>query len=240
MAKTIFLCSSPTTPGADGYVLDPNNGLIDELKKVIPERMRLLFVASSPDEHEKTEVYAEGTRNAFVLAGFDVIKMTVLDRESADRTEELLKEHDVVYFAGGHVPTQNAFFADIGLKEKITAFDGVIIGCSAGTMNMAETVYCPPEEPGEALDPAFRRFLPGLGLTKTQVFPHWQYERGLVIDGLRNVEDIALPDSMGHTFLALTDGSYILSENGKEELRGEIYQIRDGVITLVNHGDVTF
>lgn len=61
-----------------------------------------------------------------------------------------------------------------------------------------------------------------------------------LIDGLRNVEDIALPDSMGHTFLALTDGSYVLSVDGKEELRGEIYQIRDGVITRVNHGDVTY
>ena len=110
---------------------------------------------------------------------------------------------------------------------------------------MAKTIFLcssptTPGADGYVLDPAPRRFLPGFGLTKTQVFPHWQYERGLVIDGLRNVEDIALPDSMGHTFLALTDGSYILSENGKEELRGAIYQIRDGVITLVNHGDVTF
>ena len=110
---------------------------------------------------------------------------------------------------------------------------------------MAKTIFLcssptTPGADGYVLDPAPRRFLPGFGLTKTQVFPQWQYERGLVIDGLRNVEDIALPDSMGHTFLALTDGSYILSVNGKEELRGEIYQIRDGVITLANHGDVTF
>lgn len=234
MSMTLFLCSSPTTPGTDCYVLDLRNHFIDELKISLPEKIRLLFVASSPDEYEKTGMYADGVRQAFETAGFCVEKMTLLDRRNAGKTEILLKEHNTVFLAGGHVPTQNAFFADIDLKGKLSGYNGVIIGCSAGTMNMAEVVYCPPEEPGEASDPDFSRFLPGLGLTRLQVFPHWQYERTLVIDGLRNVEDIALPDSVGHTFYALTDGSYILSRNGKEEIRGEAYRIHNGYITQIS------
>ena len=239
MSMTLFLTSSPTTPGPECYVLDPRNRFVDELRNALSGNMRLLFIASSPDDYEKTEMYADSCRNAFELSGFCVEKMTVLDRRNAEQTESLLKEHNTVFLAGGHVPTQNAFFADIGLKEKIRAFDGVLIGCSAGTMNCAETVYSPPEEPGEALDPEYKRFLPGLGLTRTQVFPHWQYEQTLVIDGLRNVEDIALPDSMGHEFFALTDGSYILGTDGKEEIHGESYRIRDGVITQICREDET-
>jgi len=31
-------------------------------------------------------------------------------------------------------------------------------------MNCADTVYAQPEEPGEAVDPDYQRFIPGLGL----------------------------------------------------------------------------
>lgn len=30
-------------------------------------------------------------------------------------------------------------------------------------MNCADTVYAQPEEPGEAVDPDYQRFIPGLG-----------------------------------------------------------------------------
>ena len=49
VAKTIFMCNSPTTPGADGYVLDPNNALIDGLRNVediaLPDSMGHTFLA---------------------------------------------------------------------------------------------------------------------------------------------------------------------------------------------------
>lgn len=48
----------------------------------------------------------------------------------------------------------------------------MIVSCSAGTMNSAGTVYCPPEEPGEALDEHFPRFYRGLSLTDINVCPH--------------------------------------------------------------------
>ena len=35
---------------------------------------------------------------------------------------------------------------------------------------------------------------------------------------------------MGHTFIAIPDGSYLYSEDGKEELMGEYFVISDGHI----------
>ena len=46
-------------------------------------------------------------------------------------------------------------------------------------------------------------------------------------------EDIAFSDSMGHTFYALTDGSYLLQTENLAEIRGEAYMIRDGAISQV-------
>ena len=60
------------------------------------------------------------------------------------------------------------------------------------------------------------------------VLPHYQMIKDDVLDGLRVFEDIAYPDSIGREFYALCDGSYILSENGKETVYGEAYLIKDG------------
>ena len=72
-----------------------------------------------------------------------------------------------------------------------------------------------------------------LGLTKAQVCPHYQKVKDYYLDGQRLFEDITYGDSMGNTFFALPDGSYILSENGMETLYGEAYRIRNGILELV-------
>ena len=47
-------------------------------------------------------------------------------------------------------------------------------------------------------------------------------------------EDIACPDSIGKTFYAIPDGSYLFIDNGKAELRGEAYMVKDGIISHVS------
>ena len=112
-------------------------------------------------------------------------------------------------------------------------YDGIVVGISAGSMNSADVVYSHPEEEGEAVDPDYRRFLAGLNLTKVMLLPHYQDEKDVVLDGLRVYEDIAFPDSMGRTFYAIPDGSYLFIDSGREELRGEAYMIRDGVMSRI-------
>ena len=158
--------------------------------------------------------------------------MDVCDSRNMGAADHIADYH-VVILGGGHVPTQNNFFRQIGLKEKLNGFSGIIIGISAGSMNCAETVYAHPELEGEAIDPDYRRFIPGLALTKRIILPHYQRIRDDVLDGLHIFQEIACPDSLGREFLALNDGSYILSERGTETLYGEAYRISDGQISLL-------
>ena len=71
-------------------------------------------------------------------------------------------------------------------------------------------------------------------LTKTNLLPHYQAYKDYVLDGMRVFEDIAYPDSMGEAFYAIPDGSWLLVEDGREELRGEAYRIRDSAIAQVS------
>ena len=103
-----------------------------------------------------------------------------------------------------------------------------MVGISAGTMNCAETVSAAPELDGEALDPSYKRYLKGLGLTQINVLPHLQYLRTVELDGMRMVDEISLADSLTKPFYGLNDGSYILIKNGAAELYGEAYYFKDG------------
>ena len=150
-----------------------------------------------------------------------------------------LANYNVIILSGGHVPTQNTFFQKIGLKDKLNNYDGIVIGISAGTMNCADIVYAHPELDGEAIDSKYQRFIPGLGLTKRMILPHYQMIKDDMLDNLRVFEDIAYPDSIGREFYALNDGSYILSENGIETLYGEAYRIKDGDISLICRNNET-
>lgn len=166
------------------------------------------------------------------MSGLPVSVVEQCDGRNPEAVERI-GETDVLVLTGGHVPTQNRFLHRLGLKERLADYRGIIVAWSAGSMNCADPVYAGPEFEGEAVDPGYERWLPGLGLTDIHIFPHFQSLRGEYLDGLRLLEDITLPDSMGHEIIALNDGSYILLEDGQAQVFGEAYRIRDGVVQQI-------
>ncbi|MBQ9196399.1 MAG: Type 1 glutamine amidotransferase-like domain-containing protein [Clostridia bacterium] len=227
-----FLTSSPFQP--DACLLNPDNGQIEEMKKYIPNPGRAVFVCSSPDLHDLTVGFGLDMRIAFEAAGFFFSDWQVLDGANAEDAQKLVLNADLLIFAGGHVPTQNAFFQKIRLRTILKDYQGVVVGISAGTMNCCDPVYAQPEEPGEAINPEYQRFLPGLGITETMILPHYQKVKDDRVDGLHLFQEITLPDSRGRTFYALPDGSYLLGRNGSEAIYGEAWRIQNGVMELVS------
>ena len=205
---------------------------IEDLLKHISFPCHALLVASSPDDIEKTRRYAQEIvdvmdKHDLCLSGFDI-----LDRTSAKSTKELIEKADIIIVMGGHVPTQNVFFQEIDLKKHLQNFSGIWIGSSAGSMNSASLVYAQPELEGEVINPKYERFMPGLGLTKKMILPHYSSWKNDVIDGFRLLEDVTYPDTQGHTFYLMEDGSYVLGDTEEkiEEVIGNYYVLRDGVI----------
>lgn len=221
-----FLTSSLCLP--DRPELNPANGLVEELRKVIVRPVRTLFICSDPVNTERTERHSAAIRESFEAAGLAFTAWDILDGRNETAAPALVGSADLIILAGGHVPTQNSFFQRIGLRALLRNWPGILVGISAGTMNSADTVYAQPELPGEAVSPEYQRFLPGLGITDTMVLPHYQMVKDDVLDGLRLFEDVTYPDSAGQSFYALPDGSWLLGADGEEELRGEAYLIRNG------------
>jgi dipeptidase E len=149
--------------------------------------------------------------------------------------DDEVKAHNFIIIADGHVPTQNDFMRITGLKRKLEGYDGTIMAIGTGAMNAAEEAYILPQLEGEAMNNEFMRFTEGLGLTKTQVIPHYDDNIVRKVDGL-SLRDRILFDSKHRKFLGLPDGSYLMSTDGVELIYGRYYKIADRQISMEDAG----
>ncbi len=213
-------------------VLIQQNGLLDRLKSIWTQDARVLIVCANPDNHEKNDGVYACLKEALPMSGLSVSYLAQCDDRNPDMIENL-PNMDVIILAGGHVPTQNKFMKQLRLKERLLDYNGIVVAWSAGSMNCAEVVYAGPELEGEAVDPLYERWIPGLGITNINIYPHFQKLRDEYLDGMRLIEDITFEDSVGHEILALNDGSYLMIENGQTTLYGEAYRIKDRQLTQI-------
>jgi len=241
---TLLLTSSPCDNNVPGNlpipcILDRRNGFLDVLAARWKPGSRCLIACADPDAFDHNDEMRDTFASAFAFHHLTYKSFDVLDARSEAQAAELVAGSDFILLAGGHVPTQNAFFAHIGLRSLLEGYDGIIMGISAGSMNAADVVYAQPEEAGESIDPGFERFLPGLGLTQLNILPHYQMVRDNLLDGRRLYEDITFEDSIGHAFLVLVDGSFVLEEDDTCEIHGEAYIIFSGkMIKISQEGGV--
>ncbi len=223
----LFLTSSPFLD--EENAVNPANGFEKELLSVLPPEPDVLYICSSPCAYELNDEYARRVRESIESSGISPSRFILLDGRNADGASALVRTAQLIILAGGHVPTQNAFFEAIGLRELLSGSSAVIVGVSAGTMNCADVVYAQPELEGET-GGEYERFIKGLGLTDINILPHYAEVKDMTVDGLRAIEDIALPDSARRTFYAIPDGSYVFCRDGVSEMRGEAFLISNGRI----------
>ena len=229
----LFMTSSPCDNNVPAGVslpciFDVSNGFVDNLRACFKPDSRLAVICSDAHNHPLNDEMCDTFTKCFNYHGLTISKSVMIDSRNERDAARLITLSDVVLLGGGHVPTQNEFFARIGLRALLREYTGVIIGVSAGSMNCTSPVYAQPELPGESIDPEYSRFIPGLGISDVQILPHYQMIRDWQLDGRRLFEGITFEDSWGHEFFALVDGSYLYIADGAERLIGEVYRIADG------------
>ena len=217
--------------------IDNRHGFLDLLKTHLRRTERMLYISAYADDHlcitEWFSTTIESLKKENILFRDNVL----VNGKNAHLLPTMLTDTDVVFLSGGHLPTQNQFFADICLKEQLKNYDEIIVAQSAGSMNCASNVYVCPEIPGEATDPDFQRFRPGLGLTDLHVIPHYNVNRFMQLDGMRFYEDIIAPDTFRFPLYLLTDGSFFYIEDRQPPVSyGEIFCYHQGRIE-VHHPD---
>ena len=157
------------------------NNILDTLKKYIKKYDNFLYIASDRYDTSTTDLYANVAIESFKMT-LPFKNYDILDNRTIDNIDELISNADFIFLSGGHVPTQNKFFNEINLKEKLNNTNALICGGSAGSMNASGIVYAAPELEGESIDGNFIKEYDGLGLTDINIIPHYNDLGELILD----------------------------------------------------------
>lgn len=189
----------------------------------------LLFIASSPDDKEKINLYTKLLFEGLKLSGISFNEYLVLDSSTVDNAQEYIDKANMIFLSGGDTYIQNEFFKRIHLREKLEKFNGLIIGQSAGAINMADDVFNSPEEM-EKSEPVFFQ---GLGLTNINIEPHFMLDDSNFDESEKYQRNAILSESNNRKIYGQCNGSHILIDNdGNVTIYGETYLISNGQILL--------
>ncbi len=201
------------------------NGFTDDLcrlfKKHLKTGMKFVFVASEFENiHKKTDWYCNHFLKMFLNCGIVFDSVNVIDsRMSKETAQDIIRNADVLWLAGGDTPTQFAYFESYGLIPCIKEHKGVIIGISAGSINMAKTAVC-------TLTCGHNDLLiyEALGLVEFSVEPHFDKD---------NVTEELLMVSEKYPLFGLCDDSAIICEGDNTIYIGDVYLIDKGHVNKV-------
>ncbi len=216
--------------------IDNTNGIIDQIKQLIDGNNAILYIAASPDDSEKVDSYASLIFEGLKLSGITFSEYLILDNRTKNNANEYVKRANVIFLSGGDTYIENKFFKQINLKELLQDFDGIIIGQSAGSINMAKFAYNSPEE-GEDSEPIY---LEGLGLSNINIEPHFILDTTEFNEMQMYQRMHQLEESKKRPIYALCDGSHILETDNSIVVYGKAFLIKDGSIVQICNDNHSF
>lgn len=159
---TYYLCSG----------FGPEHSFVNKFGEMLANDLKLrkgLVVIPCGGDKEETEAHVSFMEKQLEEVGIVFEKRMIL---SVDMTQEeqcrYIKDADLVYLMGGYPFSQKAFLEENELRECLQEYSGVVLGISAGAMNMSKYMIMVTD--GANSDET--RVEEGLGLVDFSVFPH--------------------------------------------------------------------
>lgn len=217
----------------DKYIptkINNDNGIIDQLKDNLEGNRGIAFFASSKSDYPKTDSYANVLFESLKLSGILFDSYYIIDDRFKDSIKNVVDKSDMVFIAGGDTLEEIKFFNEINLRNILKDYDGVIMGQSAGSINLAYDVYNSPECV-EDLEKESK--WQGLCKTRISIEPHFIYSDENFSEDEKLQRKEVLKESYNRVSYGLLDGSHIFDDGKKRFIYGETYKIRNGKITKV-------
>ena len=199
----------------------PTHHFTDEIAEVLREnldkRKCLVFISADPENYAQNDDDKDGMHQMFAERGMGFSEHHVIDRRtSAEDAARLIKQSDCIWLMGGEVTWQMKLIQDLNLAPELLASNAVILGVSAGSMNMGPYVA----ELWES-----KEMYKGLGLTDIIIKAHYESDAWFIPD-LKQM-------SMIHPIIAMEDESAIFINRDKTWRLGKMHRVDKGEITCL-------
>ena len=198
--------------------------IAERLGKGLPVRRCIAFITACPADYQQNDEDSAGMHGMFVEYGIGFDRFCVVDdrMEPAD-AQKWAREADCFFLMGGGACAgQMRLMRDKGICDIVRDSPAMVMGVSAGSMNMGKTTV----DIWESLA-AYE----GLGFADITMIGHFSDED---TERLRLMKAV----SMERPVCAMEDESAIFIQNGKAEIIGIIHRIDKGEISPFTLEDI--
>ncbi len=113
--------------------------IVSRLREELSVRESLVFVSAWPSEYEQNDADSTGMHGMFVECGMPFKRFCVIDnRTDVADAKRLIRGASCIFLMGGHATQQFQLICEKGIVEEIRNSSAVILGVSAGSINMAK------------------------------------------------------------------------------------------------------
>ncbi len=184
------------------------------LRENLPKRDSIVFISADPENYAQNDDDRDGMHEMFAERGLAFAEKHVIDRRSgAAEAVKLVREADCIWLMGGESTWQLQLIRDLGLDTELCESKAVILGVSAGSMNLGRTVAYVWDDP---------HFYEAIGLTNITIKAHYEEGEWFV--------PRLLEMSKTHPIVAMEDMSAICVKSGDVWKIGGMHLIDKGVI----------
>lgn len=196
------------------------NAVANYFKNDMTRYKNIVFVPTNFENMEKVNGYANIDVSWFKEIGINLTGITVLNEKmSKEEMFKSIENADIIFLMGGDTLKQNDFLMKNDLKPIIKKFKKVVIGISAGAINLSNISLCSKdEEDGVEKTVTYQ----GIGRINYTIEPHFDIENK---DLLRNE---LYPLSKEITIYGLPNNTGVrIIDSNFEILYGDFYKISD-------------
>ena len=221
--NTIYLLSGPLK----------NTGFPSKIKKLLKNDLKnkksIAFIPTTPNDYKKNDLYVYGDNknilglNSYLKEISSLEYINIIDnRISFKEAQKIIKETDIIYLLGGNPFNQLDYLKQKKYDTLIKNFTGIIIGTSAGAMNLAkEAYYSKDEDFNQSI------FYNALNIIDITIDPHFE------INNKEQVKEI-IKNSNNKTIIGLPNESGIRITENKIEFINKCYQFNNQNMKEIN------
>lgn len=194
------------------------NEVANYFKNDMTRYKNIVFVPANFENMEKVNGYANIDVSWFKEIGINLNGITVLnDTMTKEEMFRSIENADIIFLMGGDTLKQNDFLMKNDLKPIIKTFKKVVIGISAGAINLSNISLCSKdEEDGVEKTITYE----GIGRINYTIEPHFDIDNKILLQN----ELYPLSEKMTIYGLPNNTGVRIINKNF-EILYGDFYKI---------------
>jgi len=184
------------------------------LKQDIKDNSTITFIASAFSDIEKTDKYLSIMINWFKKIDITFKEVHLVnDLVTPQQAQQYINKSDIVFIMGGDTLLQMKNINNYNIISNLKNREGITIGISAGSINMADNVVLARDLDDNVPDHSFYK---GIGLVNINIEPHFD------LNNLKHNPDI-IEISKDNKIVCLPDESFIRIQNDNIEIIGDYY-----------------